>query len=191
MGWNGYIPNRRIQCKSTRSQLVVIGFFLQNYFDIYTDKTDVFQNKSCPAVSQTLTNMQRLLGFVYQNQRISFREATKRAGILSRICDNQWKGEPFWLASLMSKETKPRLSPSNLSGNPSVNIAPVSSLLGLQCGSKAVCRMDGSCLAARVNTLPFCCIPRIHYTASEHTGGAVRSYQFHYPLNPLTGALTC
>lgn len=108
-----------------------------------------------------------------------------------KICDNQWKGEPFWLASLMPEETKQRVSPSNLSGNRSVNIAPVSSLLGRQCGSKAVCRMDGSCLAARVNTLPFCYIPRIHYTASQHTGEAVRSYQFHYPLNPLTGALTC
>lgn len=116
---------------------------------------------------------------------------SKCSRILSRICDNQWKGEPFGPASLMSKETKPRISPSNLSGNRSVNIAPVSSLLGLQCGSGAVCRMDGGCLAARVNTLPFCCIPRIHYTAGRHTGGAVRSYHFHYPLNPLTGALTC
>lgn len=132
-----------------------------------------------------------LKGSSKNTPRIWFREATKSARILSRICDNQWKGEPFWLASLTSKETKPRVSPSNLSGNLSVNIGPVSSLLRLQCGSKAVCRMDGSCLAARVNTLPFCCIPGIHYTASQHTGGAVRSYQFHYPLNPLTGALTC
>lgn len=136
--------------------------------------------------------MQLHLGFVRQREVILFRvKATEAARLLSRIRDNQWEGEPFRLASLMSKETKPRVSPSNLSGNRSVNIAAVSSLLGLQCGSKAVCRMDSSCLGARVNTLPFCSIPWIHYTESQHAGGSVRSYQFHYPLNPLTGALTC
>lgn len=140
------------------------------------------------------TNVQKYaatFGFCAFQSKTSFRESTKSMTSLSRICENEWKGEPFWVESLMSEETKLRVSPSNLSGNRSVNTAPVSSLLRLQCGSKAVCRMDDSCLAARVNTLPFCCIPRIHYTASQHTGGAVRSYQFHYTLNPLTGVLTC
>lgn len=103
----------------------------------------------------------------------------------------KWKGEPSGLPSLMSRETKPGVGSSNLSGNASVNIAPVSSLLAPQRGSRAVCRTDTVCLAARVNTLPFCCIPWLHYAARRHTGGVVTSYQSYYPPNPYTGALTC
>lgn len=83
-----------------------------------------------------------------------------------------------------------RVSVSNLSGNPSVNIAPVSSLPAFHCGAKS-CLQDGSFLTARVNTLAFSPIPRLHYAASQRTAATVRSYQFHYSANPLTEALTC
>lgn len=39
----------------------------------------------------------------------------------------------------------------------------------------------------RVNTLAFCWISRLHYTAQQRAGGTVRSYQFHYPEIPLQG----
>lgn len=135
--------------------------------------------------------MLHYLGFVHSNHGHDFEKLRWLWDSLQESVTMNGKVSHIWLESLMSEEAKLRVSPSNLSGNRSVNIAPVSSLLRLQCGSKAVCRMDGSCLAARVNTLPFCCIPWIHYTASQHTGRAVRSYQFHYTLNPLTAVLTC
>lgn len=58
---------------------------------------------------------------------------------------NVWQSVERWApASLMSKETKLRVNPSDLSGNWSVNVAPVSSLPAPHCGSRSVCRMDRS-----------------------------------------------
>lgn len=57
--------------------------------------------------------MRYQLGLAYQDQRI-YREATWSGRILSRNCDNHWKGEPFRSVSLMSKETKLESQPLKL-----------------------------------------------------------------------------